>query len=144
MYKKKDIFKMLSYRLFRRWVVFKKWTLSKVTPKDKPLSPEQDKAFKIARKLIINSDSILHADLNKERYIIVNGNLFVRITIGKIKIINGNYKYDISFEPSSLHKLTALFSKNLEHRHDRLEHMVSLRVEKSLDHIIDDINNNLI
>lgn len=134
--------KIINFRRRRKWVQFKKWLARKFDPVERELSPEQDKAFRIAKKLIIDSDSFLYADLSRERLIIVNGLRFIRITNGKIRIIDGPFKYDISFDVRRLDELKRIFARNLEHRHDRLEAEIGSRVERSLDHIINDLEKN--
>lgn len=131
----------IKFRIFRKWVKFKKWLSTKTDPREKELSTEQDKAYRIAKKLIVDSNSILYADVSKDRFIIVNGERYIRITPQKIRIIDGSYKYDITYEPRRLERLIGTFAKNLEHRHDKLESEIDARVEKSLDHILNDINN---
>jgi len=133
----------MKFRRRRKWVIFKKWLASKFDPGETLLSTEQEKAYKIAKKLIVDADSVLYADVSGEaRYIIVNGERFVRMTSGKIRIIDGPYKYDVTFDPRRLDELRRLFAKNLEHRHDRLEAEIGMRVEKSLDHILKEIEND--
>lgn len=134
--------KIIRFRQRKRWVRFKHWFSQKFDPAEREISTEQDKAFRIAKKLIIDSNSILYADLILDRRIIVNGSRFVRIAGGKIRIIDGPYKYDVSFDSGRLDNLKKLFAKNLEHRHDRIEAEISDRVERSLDHILTDIEKN--
>lgn len=133
----------MSFRRKRKWVVFKKWLSKKFDPGETELSAEQDKAYRITKKLIVDTNSVLYADVSGEaRYIIVKGERFIRMTNNKIRIIDGPYKYDISFDPKRLDDLRHLFAKNLEHRHDRLEAEIGMRVEKSLDHILKDMEND--
>jgi hypothetical protein len=130
-----------SFKRRRKWVRFKQWLGRKFDPEQTELTSEQDKAIKIAKKLIIDGDSALYADISGDRLIIENGARFVRITTGKLRIIDGPYKYDITFDPRRLNDLKKLFARNLEHRHDRLEAEIGTRVETSLDHILKDIEN---
>jgi len=133
--------KIIRFRQRRKWVTFKKWLSKKFDPVESELSPEQDKAFRIAKRLIIDSESFLYADLSRERLIIVNEPRFIRITNGKIRIIDGPYKYDVTFDVRRLDELKRIFARNLEHRHDRLEAEIGTRVERSLDHILKDLEN---
>lgn len=131
----------LNFRRRRKWVRLKKWLASKFDPEQTELSSEQDKALKIVKRLIVDSESALYADISGDRLIIENGVRFIRITTGKLRIIDGPYKYDISFDPKRLDEVKRLFARNLEHRHDRLEAEIGTRVETSLDHILKDIED---
>jgi hypothetical protein len=132
--------KIISFSRRKKWVRFKRW-LSSFDPVDEKLSSEQDKAFRITKKLIVDSKSSLYADLSKERYIIVNDTKFVRITHGKLRIIDGSFKYDIPYDVAKLDLLKRLFARNLEHRHDRIEAEIGSRVEKSLEHILRELED---
>lgn len=135
--------KIINFGRRRKWVEFKKWLSKKFDPAETDLTSEQDKAYRITKKLIIDSNSVLYADVaGKSRYLIVNGNRFVRLTSSKIRIIDGPYKYDVSFDPRRLDELRRVFAKNLEHRHDRIEAAIGDKVEKSLDHILKDLIEN--
>lgn len=137
--------KLFQYKRRKKWLQFKNWLDSKFQTKQM-LSPEQDKAYRITKKLITDSESFLYADLtnlSKRRYLIVNGLRFIRITEGKIRIVDGSFKYDVSFDDKILNELKELFANNLEHRHDKLEAEIADRVEKSLDNILTDINKKV-
>lgn len=136
---KKSLF---NYKRRKKWLQFTNWLHSKFET-TQLLSPEQDKAYRITKKLITDSESFLYADLSnmaKRRYLIVNGLRFIRITEGKIRIVDGSFKYDVSFDDKILNSLKELFANNLEHRLDKIEAEIADRVEKSLDHILTDIN----
>jgi hypothetical protein len=137
-------------RIKRKWLRFKIKFRETLSVKH-VLSAEQKKACKIAKRLIIDKQSKLYCSASsvygenfKPRYIIQNGHVFVRITHDKIRIINGKYKYDVSFSEgdSSLAEVKIFFEKNMEHRIDKLEEEINLKVEKSLDIIFDEIVSN--
>ena len=129
----------INFKIRRRWLELKQWLGKRFDPQKAELSSEQEKAYKIAKKLIVDSSSFLYGDILKERLIIMNGNRFIRITRNKIRIIDGPYKYDVAFDPQRLDELRRIFAKNLEHRHDKIESEIDQRVERSLDHILKDI-----
>ncbi len=87
----------------------------------------------------VNSDN----NRNSDRYLIENGHIFVRISDEKIRIINGKYKYDVSFDHNSneINDMLRVFMKSLDHRLDKLENEINKRVEKSLDHILKDVED---
>ena len=134
--------KLLNFGRRRKLLRMKRWFARRFDPKEIDMSAEQDKAYRIAKKLITDSNSVLYADISKERLIIVNGLRYIRITSSKIRIIDGPYKYDISYDPRRLEELTRIFANNLEHRHDKIEHEIGQRVERSLDHILKDLYKN--
>ena len=131
---------IFNFKQRKKLIKLRRWFKRRFDPTEEELSNEQLKAFKIAKKLIVDSTSFLYADLSRERLIIVNDSRFVRITNGKIRIIDGPFKYDVAYDVRMLDPLKELFAKNLEHRHDRIEAEIGSRVEKSLDHILKDIN----
>ena len=130
----------------RRYIRFKIWAASLLAKPTVP-SDEQMKAIKIVNRLISDRNSILscsaesHPSSLKPRYIIKNDHLFIRITFDKIRIINGIYKYDISFNESdyNLNKVKLLFAKNIEHRLDNMEKEININVNNSLDNILTEI-----
>lgn len=131
----------MKYKFLRFKINFRRWIQSFFNTAEFNLSPEQEKSIRIAKKLIIDADSLLYSDSVKSRYIIVNGDRYVRITTNKIRIINGVYKYDISFDERQLYKVISYFKRNMEHRLDNIETDIDSRVEKSLDLILQDIEN---
>lgn len=137
----------LSYKILRRWHVFKLKLRERMETTREPLDPEQRMAIDIAKRVIVDDTSSLHfSNFSYEtgeasRYLIENGHLVVKITHGKIRIINGKYKYDVSFrnEDKELRHVKSLFARSLAHRLDKMEARINARVEKSLDHILSDL-----
>jgi phage FluMu gp28-like protein len=106
------------------------------------------RAIEIAKKVIVDETSQLHfsgiayGSGEATRYLIENGHLVVKITHGKIRIINGKYKYDVAFrnDDKAFQNVKRLFARSMTHRLDKLESQINSRVEKSLDHILKDLN----
>ena len=69
--------------------------------------------------------------------------IFVKITYNKIRIINGVFKYDISFSDidPNLAEVKQFFSKNMERRLDHCELEIDDGVSKSLDTILEELND---
>jgi len=144
----------LSYKIMRRWHVFKKKLGAKLTGGLTPSSvrnPEQAKALEIAKRIITDEESELYYSNDgfssretSSRYLIRKGHLVIKMTHDKMRIINGKYKYDVAFryEDRDFVNIKRIFSRSLAHRLDKLEAMVNEKVEKSLSHILIELKND--
>lgn len=136
----------LVSRIKYRWLRFRVWMnrrAVKMTENTDGLTTEQTKIIQICKKLITDPNSKLYASITVERYLIENDHVFARITSNRVRVINGKYKYDMTFDQHD-HEfigIKKLFVKNLEYRQDKLESHINQRVEKSLDHILREINS---
>lgn len=142
----------LSYKIFRRWHVWKlrrAERLSKVFENtEEKTNPEQDKALAIAKKVITDETSTLYYsgwDMENSvptRCLAVRGHLVVRITTANIRIINGKYQYDVRFNGLDKRFLNTkrMFSRSVLHRLDKVEALINQRVERSLDHVLKGLN----
>lgn len=134
----------MSFKI--KYLRFKIW-FSNLRSNKEIGTDEQIKTIKIVNRLISDPNSILSCSADstefKPRYIIKNDHLFIRITSDKIRIINGSYKYDVSFNEhdSNLYKVKLLFAKNIERRLDSMEREINSNVNKSLDKIFLEITN---
>lgn len=140
----------LSYKILRRWHVFKLRVRSRMNKRLEPLDPEQRMALDIAKRVIVDETSKLHfSNFSYEtqeasRYLIENGHLVVKMTHGKIRIINGKYKYDVTFknDDKDFRHVKDLFARSLSRRLDKLEAQINARIEKSLDHILNELKHD--
>lgn len=132
-----------KFRLKRRWFRFKIWLSTRKAPLDPKakLSSEQEKAIQITKKLISDSHSKLYAAITKEQYLIDNGHIFIKMTSSRIRIINGTYKYDFMFSNEELKPVIRMFVKSLEHKQEKLLNEISSRVEKSLNNILEELED---
>lgn len=139
----------IAYKIKRRWFVFRLRTGAKLKKSVRPFAEttttEQAKALLITKMKILDQDSKLYYSVNNEdmtnRYFIENGHMFIKITSVKLVIINGKYQYDFSFVSTNedFVNIKRIFMRNLDHRLDKIESEINKRVEKSLDHILRDI-----
>lgn len=139
----------IAYKIKRRWYVFRLKSRAKIKKSVRSLSEtttaEQAKALLITKMKILDPDSKLYYSISAEdmtpRFFIENGHMFIKMSSVKLIIINGKYQYDFSFVSTNedFVNIKRIFIRNLDHRLDKIESEINKRVEKSLDHILKDI-----
>ncbi|CAG7579999.1 MAG: hypothetical protein SLAVMIC_00198 [uncultured marine phage] len=107
-------------------------------------SPQQEKAIRIAERLIRDSDSELlmapkFAQYEEKLYV-RNKNIFIVITRRSVQIINGKYNYDILIFDKLHDYISDKFKRKLEIKRNEMENTITSKVETILDVIYKDIS----
>jgi hypothetical protein len=102
-------------------------------------SPQQEKAVRIAKRLISDEESELLLDPLSDKYYLRKKNIFVVISAMHINIINGKYNYDIVINDKIHSKLVQVFLHKLSQRRTEMENEIVGKVETILGSILKDI-----
>ena len=135
--------KKYRYKLLRMKVRFRRlFKASKPTIEYD--SPQQEKAIRIAERLIRDSDSELlmapKIGQHEEKLYLRNKNIFVVISRRSVQIINGKYNYDIPIFDKLHEYISDKFKRKLELKRREMEDTITSKVETILDVIYKDIS----
>lgn len=106
---------------------------------------QQTSAYLICKKLIEKPGTVLlMSPVSGKRYIkLDNEEIFVIINPHSVQIINHIYSYTIPVGGRVLHKILNVFDNKMENMRNKMENDIINNIQKSLNQIKKDLDNNL-
>ncbi len=133
-----NLIKILRYQILRLLV---KRRQKRVDKQIADLKEGQLFVYKIAKKMISFSDSILESDPYTDVFYIKKESKFVKFDMGSIHLVDGKYSYFFSYEYILMRELKSVFDRNKKKRIDNMVGEISTETTNNLKKIYSDLKD---